>query len=62
MKLQGATYEDIANSGGGIVKTVESIKTMSKQELVNITIPRIKHFIAQGITTLEIKSGYGLRF
>lgn len=62
LKLKGATYEDIANSGGGIVKTVESIRTLTKDQLISITAPRIKNFISQGVTTLEIKSGYGLDF
>lgn len=62
LKLQGATYEQIANSGGGINKTVQSVRGSSFEELVKIILPRINYFIRQGITTLEIKSGYGLSF
>ena len=61
-KLKGATYEEIAQSGGGINKTVNAVRNASVEELIGITIPRIDYFIAQGITTLEIKSGYGLDF
>lgn len=60
MKLQGATYEEIAKAGGGINKTVQSVRSSSFEELVKIIKPRINYFIRQGITTLEIKSGYGL--
>jgi imidazolonepropionase len=60
MKLQGATYEEIANMGGGINKTVQSVRSSSFEELVKIIKPRINYFIRQGVTTLEIKSGYGL--
>ena len=62
MKLQGATYEQIANSGGGINRTVQSVRSSSFEELVKIIRPRINYFIGQGITTLEIKSGYGLSY
>jgi len=62
MKLQGATYEEIAKTGGGINKTVQSVRSSSFEELVKIIKPRINYFIRQGITTLEIKSGYGLSF
>jgi imidazolonepropionase len=62
MKLSGATYEEIAKQGGGINTTVSAVRKASFEELVNLMQPRIEHFISQGITTLEIKSGYGLNF
>ena len=62
LKLKGATYEEIANAGGGINKTVESIKKADKKELYNLASKRIENFVQQGLTTIEIKSGYGLDF
>ncbi len=62
MRLAGAHYEEIAKAGGGINTTVSAVRNLSFDELVNIIAPRIKDFIAQGVTTLEIKSGYGLDF
>jgi imidazolonepropionase len=59
-KLSGVGYEDIAKKGGGINTTVQAVRSSSFEELVNIIKPRVEHFISQGITTLEIKSGYGL--
>jgi len=61
-KLNGVGYEEITKKGGGINTTVSAVRSSSFEELVNIIKPRIDHFIAQGITTLEIKSGYGLDF
>ena len=61
-KLNGISYEEIAKQGGGINTTVSAVRASSFEELVNITKPRIENFISQGITTLEIKSGYGLDF
>jgi len=62
MRLNGATYEEIAKSGGGIISTVKAVRNSSFEELVRILKPRVDNFISQGITTLEIKSGYGLSF
>lgn len=62
MKLQGKSYEDIAQKGGGILSTVNAIENITPADLYNISLDRIKYFISQGITTLEIKSGYGLSF
>lgn len=62
LKLKGATYEEIAKSGGGINNTVQSIRKSSFEELVKIIRPRVNYFISQGVTTLEIKSGYGLSY
>jgi len=61
-RLSGATYEEIASAGGGINTTVKAVRNSSFEELVEIAEPKIKEFISQGVTTLEIKSGYGLSF
>ena len=61
-KLAGVDYEEIAAAGGGINSTVKAVRSASFEELVKTVSPRIEHFIKQGITTLEIKSGYGLDF
>ena len=61
-RLAGATYEEIAKSGGGIISTVKAVRESSFDELVLLLKPRIDAFIKQGVTILEIKSGYGLSF
>ena len=60
MRLSGATYEEIADNGGGIVSSVESVQSATPKELFNIAIPRLDRFISMGTTTIEAKSGYGL--
>lgn len=60
LKIAGISYEEIAKSGGGIQKTVDSVRSLSFEDLVKIIQPRIDYFIRQGVTSLEIKSGYGL--
>jgi len=62
MKLQGACYEDIARAGGGIVKTVEAVRLATVDDLALKALNKVKAFIEQGVTTIEIKSGYGLDF
>ena len=62
LKLQGVDYEEIAKRGGGITNTMNAVRNSSFDELIEIVKPRIDYFISQGITTLEIKSGYGLSF
>lgn len=62
LKLQGIDYEEIAKRGGGITSTMSAVRKSSFDELIEIVKPRIDYFISQGITTLEIKSGYGLSF
>ncbi len=62
LKLQGVGYEEIAKRGGGITNTMRAVRESSFDDLINIIKPRINYFIQQGITTLEIKSGYGLSF
>lgn len=61
-KLSGVHYEDIAKAGGGINTTVTAVRDSSFEELTAVIKPRIDYFIQQGVTTLEIKSGYGLSF
>lgn len=60
MRLQGATYEEIARAGGGIRSTVTATRAASEGELVAQSLPRLDALIAEGVTTVEIKSGYGL--
>jgi imidazolonepropionase len=60
MRLAGASYEEIARAGGGIVSTVRATRAASEDDLVASALPRLDCFIAEGVTTLEIKSGYGL--
>lgn len=60
LRLNGATYEEIARAGGGIASTVKATRAASAQQLQAQSAPRLKQLIAEGVTTLEIKSGYGL--
>ncbi len=60
LRLQGASYEEIARAGGGIVSTVAATRAASEADLVASALPRLDALIAEGVTTLEIKSGYGL--
>ena len=59
-RLNGATYEDIARQGGGIMSTVRATRDASIDALVEASLPRVRALLAEGVTTLEIKSGYGL--
>jgi len=59
-RLNGATYEDIARSGGGIMSTVRATRAASEDELLRQSLPRVRSLLAEGVTTIEIKSGYGL--
>jgi imidazolonepropionase len=59
-RLAGASYEEIARAGGGIVSTVRATRAASEDELVQEALPRLDALIAEGVTTVEIKSGYGL--
>lgn len=59
-KLQGESYTDIARSGGGILSTVQQTRLASEQELLEQSLPRLQAMLAQGVTMVEIKSGYGL--
>jgi len=60
LRLHGASYEEIARAGGGIVSTVEHTRAASEDELLGQSLRRAQALRADGVTTLEIKSGYGL--
>ncbi|KTD02178.1 imidazolonepropionase [Fluoribacter gormanii] len=60
MKLAGVSYAEIAKAGGGILSTVRHTRAASEEELIKQSLPRILALRADGVTTLEIKSGYGL--
>ncbi len=62
LRLQGASYEEIARRGGGILSTVEATRASSEQELYESAARRLQRFLAEGVTGIEIKSGYGLEF
>jgi imidazolonepropionase len=59
-RLNGATYAEIAQRGGGILSTVRATRMASEDELFRASEPRVRSLLAEGVTTLEIKSGYGL--
>ena len=60
MRLKGATYEEIARQGGGILSTVRATRGASAEELFRQSAVRLRSLMAEGVTTVEIKSGYGL--
>jgi imidazolonepropionase len=60
LRLAGASYEEIARAGGGILSTVKATRAVSEDSLVAQSLPRLDALIAEGVTTIEIKSGYGL--
>lgn len=60
LRLAGATYADIARQGGGILSTVTATRAASEDRLVAESLPRLDRLIGEGVTTIEIKSGYGL--
>ncbi len=60
LRLEGATYEEIARAGGGIVSTVNATRAASEADLLADALMRVDALIAEGVTSLEIKSGYGL--
>jgi len=59
-RLRGASYEDIARAGGGIMSTVQATRAASADELYASALPRVQALAAEGVGTIEIKSGYGL--
>ena len=59
-RLRGASYEDIARAGGGILSTVRAVRAASEEQLFAESAPRLAALVAEGVTTVEIKSGYGL--
>ena len=60
MRLEGASYEAIARAGGGIVSTVKATRAAIEDELLAEALPRVDALIAEGVTVIEVKSGYGL--
>jgi len=61
LRLQGASYEDIARAGGGIVATVAATRAATEEALESQSMRRLRRLLEEGVTTVEIKSGYGLR-
>ncbi len=59
-RLEGTSYEDIAKAGGGIMSTVRATREMTADELFAAALPRVQALAAEGVATIEIKSGYGL--
>jgi imidazolonepropionase len=59
-RLEGVSYTEIAKSGGGILSTVRATRAATEDELVATALPRLDSLLAEGVTTIEIKSGYGL--
>lgn len=60
LRLSGASYEEVARAGGGIVSSVGALRAASEDDLVRQTLPRLDALMAEGVTTVEVKSGYGL--
>lgn len=60
MRLQGASYEEVARAGGGIVSTVKATRDASFEVLLAEALPRVDALIAEGVAVIEVKSGYGL--
>lgn len=60
LRLRGATYQEIAAAGGGILSTLRATRTATMEQLVAESLPRLDALIAEGLTAIEIKSGYGL--
>lgn len=60
LRLRGASYEELARAGGGIVSSVKALRAATEEALVQETLPRLDALLAEGVTTVEIKSGYGL--
>jgi imidazolonepropionase len=59
-RLRGRSYEEIARAGGGILSTVRAVRAASEAELFEQSVPRLAALLSEGVTTIEIKSGYGL--
>lgn len=60
LRLEGASYEEVAKAGGGIVSSVKALRAASEDDLVRESLPRLDALIAEGATSVEVKSGYGL--
>ncbi|MGA7537637.1 MAG: imidazolonepropionase [Steroidobacteraceae bacterium] len=59
-RLRGRSYQEIARAGGGILATMRRVRAASEQQLLDESLPRLEALLAEGVTTVEIKSGYGL--
>src|SRR5690606_38543282 len=59
-RLAGATYQEIAAGGGGILSTVDATRRATEEQLVESSLPRLARMLRCGTTTAEVKSGYGL--
>lgn len=60
MRLAGSTYEEIAKAGGGIISSVQATNSLTVHELVHTALPRLDSLLREGVSTVEVKSGYGL--
>lgn len=60
LRLNGASYEEVARAGGGIISTVTATRAASVEDLIAQALPRVDAMLAEGVTTIEVKSGYGL--
>ncbi|OHY93452.1 imidazolonepropionase [Vibrio rotiferianus] len=60
MRLNGVPYEEIAKQGGGILSTVRATRKASEEQLIELALPRLDGLLASGVTSIEVKSGYGL--
>ncbi|BCN24322.1 imidazolonepropionase [Vibrio alfacsensis] len=60
MRLNGVPYEEIAQQGGGILSTVHATRKAPQEELIELALPRLDGLLASGVTSVEVKSGYGL--
>ncbi|WP_376710431.1 imidazolonepropionase [Pseudochrobactrum lubricantis] len=60
LRLEGASYEEVAKAGGGIVSSVKALRAASEDDLVRESLPRLDALISEGVTSVEVKSGYGL--
>ena len=59
-RMKGVPYSEIARQGGGILSTVRATRAASESQLIEAALPRLQALVAEGVTTVEIKSGYGL--
>src|SRR6201987_276834 len=59
-RLRGRSYEEIARAGGGILSTMQAVRRASEQQLIDESAPRLAALVSEGVTTVEVKSGYGL--
>ncbi|MBD3287253.1 imidazolonepropionase [candidate division KSB1 bacterium] len=62
MRIEGKSYREIAEAGGGIRYSVRQLRKASEEQLIEASLPHLNHFLKSGTTTIEAKSGYGLTF